>query len=247
MHVARRKGILVVFLGPVGVGKSTIIGLLTHVLNTLGIKVRRIFLKASHGLSYLLWSSAAKLLALPEGHAPWYVIPKCGYISLARTLTLVSAYLDAFVNMPTRILISKLYRFTGFVVLCEEYLYTALYDYLYSYAALNVRLRTLTLLPLLVMHVLASAHKPNMVVLLDANDRELLRRWRMRGYGDPQPRYVKLQREFLKKIPYSKVLYIETSNRSIHEVVKLVLKAVVELLREEDVESEMWLCNEDRY
>jgi len=228
MRVVKHKGILVVFLGPVGVGKSTIIGLLTLALNTLGIRVRRIFLKAFHGLSYLLWSSAAKLLALPEGRAPWYVIPKCGHISLAKALTLVSVYLDAFVNMPTRILISKLYRFAGFVVLCEEYLYTALYDYLYSYAALNIRLRTLTRLPLVIMHVLASAHKPDMIVLLDANDRELLRRWRMRGYGDPQLRYVKLQKKFLRKMPYDDVLYVNTNNRSINDVVKLILEAVVE-------------------
>jgi len=219
---------LIVFLGPVGVGKSTIIGLLTRVLNALGIRVRRTFLKAFHGLSYVLWFSAVKLLALSEEHAPWYVIPKCGYIGLARVLTLVSAYLDAFVNIPIRILILKFYRFAGFVVLCEEYLYTGLYDYLYAYTVLNIRLRTLTLLPLAVMHVLASAHKPDMAVLLDTNDHELLRRWCMRGYGDPQLRYVKLQKAFLRKMPYGEVLYANTTNRSINEVAKLILKAVVE-------------------
>ncbi len=227
MCVAKHRGILVVFLGPVGVGKSTIIGLLVGVLNTLGIRARRTFLKAFHGLSYVLWASAAKLLALPRGRASWYIIPRCGYIGLARALTLVSAYLDAFVNMPMRIFISKLYRLAGFVVLCEEYLYTALYDYLYSYAALNIRLRNLTLLPLVVIYVLASAHKPSMVVLLDVNDCELLRRWLMRGYGDPQLKYVELQKVFLRKMPYGEVLYVNTSNRSINEVVKLILKAIV--------------------
>jgi len=219
---------LIVFLGPVGVGKSTITGLLIRILNTLGIKIHKTFLKSFHGLSYALWASTAKLLAIPGGCAPWYAIPKCGYTSLARALTLLSAYLDAFINLPARILVSKLFKFVGFMVLSEEYLYTALYDYLYSYIALNIRLRISTLTPLIVMYTLAIAHKPDMVVLLDADVRELLSRWRVRGYGDPQLRYVKLQRVFLRRIPCVEVLYINTSNRSASEIAVFILRAIME-------------------
>jgi len=67
--LVRHKGMLIVFFGPVGVGKSTITRLLTYALNALGIKVHRIFLKAFHGLSCALWVSTAKLLALPREHA----------------------------------------------------------------------------------------------------------------------------------------------------------------------------------
>ena len=67
-------------------------------------------------------------------------------------------------------------------------------------------------------------------------------RWRMRVYGDPQLRYVRLQREFLKKVPHDKLLYVETSDQSIDEIVKLTFKAITGLLRG-DVGSWKQFCN----
>jgi nicotinamide riboside kinase len=59
-----RRGRLIVFLGPVSVGKSTMIRGLATELRAKSFRVSTTFIKAFHGPSYLLWKLTARLLEL---------------------------------------------------------------------------------------------------------------------------------------------------------------------------------------
>jgi len=217
----------IVFLGPVGVGKSTIINNLVCILSATGVRVHKIFIKAFHGLSHVLWSFMVKVLGLPRDYAPWYIIPKCGYVSLARILTIISAYLDVFINIPLKILIIKILRSIGYIVISEEYLYTAIFDYLHSYLALDIKLKSYAKFPILALHSLATKYRPDIVITLDSDVRELLCRWKWRGYGDPQLGYVELQRVFLKKNYFNIDILINTSNMRLKDSLLKVIKTIV--------------------
>jgi len=135
-----KRGRLIVLLGPVGVGKSTVIKGLAYELRARGFRVSTTFIKAFHGPSYLLWTLATKLIGLRTDRlAPWYVIPRSGRLKLARILTVLSAYLDAFFTIPFKLLKVLALRALGFYVLSEEYLHSTLIDYVHSYIALGLR------------------------------------------------------------------------------------------------------------
>ncbi len=223
-----RRGRLIVFLGPVGVGKSTVIRGLAVELRARSFRVSTVFIKAFHGPSYLLWMFIAGLLGLRiDWIAPWYIIPKSGRLELARALTALSIYLDTFIMIPFKLLKMFMFRALGFYVLSEEYIHSTLIDYVYSCIMLRLRCRLLKL-PLLLLSLLLSKYVPDRIVVLNASNSVLRRRWRLRGYGDPQLHYVKIQRALLLKIADRGVFIIDTNGLSIADVVKLIMNKVTE-------------------
>jgi len=50
-------------------------------------------------------------------------------------------------------------------------------------------------------------YKPDFTIILDANLSEIRRYWSIRGYGDPQVKYILFQRDFLNRLV--EVLYDE--------------------------------------
>ncbi|ADN49853.1 hypothetical protein [Vulcanisaeta distributa] len=222
------NGKLIVVLGPVGVGKSTVIRHLMAILNNRGFRVRREFIKSFHGPAYLLWVIMAKLLNLPGKYAPWYLIPKSGRVKLASILMILSAYIDVFINVPIKLLVIFMSKVLGFTVVSEEYLPSMLFDYLYSYIDLGVR-GSLSRLPIRVLLSMFIRYRPDVTVVLNAGDAELLRRWLLRGYGDPQPiRYVHLQRWFLINYVANdgrlKTTLINSDGLSIADTVKTLIR-----------------------
>jgi len=190
-----RRGEIIVFLGPTGVGKSTIIKYLVQALRIRGFKVSTMFIKAYHGPAYVLWVLAAKLLGIKKSYAPWFVIPSILYNKkLARVLATISAYLDAFINVPVKILLILLFKLLGYTVIIEEYIPATVLDYVLSHIDLGSRVK----LPLKVLYVLGIRHKPNVVVFLSAPVCCLRLRWSIRSKGDPNLKYVLLQ---LYKLP----------------------------------------------
>lgn len=224
------SGKFIVILGPVGVGKSTIAMHLSSILSNRGLKVRREFLKSFHGPAYLLWVAIARLLNLPDKYAPWYLIPKSGRVGLASVLMILSAYIDVFINVPIKLLAIFMSRVFGFIVVSEEYLPSMLFDYLYSYIDTGIK-GPLSKVPLMALLGILSKYRPSVVVVLNASNRELLRRWLLRGYGDPQlTRYVRLQRWFLMRYAandrYAKVILINSDRLSVADTVKELIQEV---------------------
>ena len=225
------RSLFIVFMGPVGAGKSTAIASLSHVLNSLGFKVHKSFLKTFHGAAYILWWFIATLLYNMKGRvAPWYIVGKLNH-RIAKVLILVSLYIDAFINIPLKVLFILTLKFLGYIILCEEYVYSTLFDYLYSFVRHHTKLRLYTLFPLKIIYVFGAAYRPNFIVFLDADTNILLRRWSERGYGDPQPIYVKAQRRFLKSLiatSHGRIMYINTNAMKADETIRVILHKLVQ-------------------
>jgi GTPase SAR1 family protein len=221
------RGKLVVLLGPVGVGKSTIIRGLTQTLKVNGLKVSTVFIKAFHGPSYVLWALTVRILGIESKYAPWFIIPRSGRINLAKVLATISLYLDVFFVIPLKLLKITLLRNSGYYVISEEYLYSTLFDYIYSDFDSKMRGR-LTNIPIRILNTLVAKYTPDIIIILIANIPELRRRWIIRGYGDPQPRYVLAQYAFLNRFlcRFNNVITIDTTGLNVKETLTMVLKVV---------------------
>jgi len=212
-------------LGPVGVGKSTIIRCLVHVLRIMGLKVSTVFIKEFHGPAYVLWVLVAKLLGIKKPYAPWFVIHRSGRLGLAKILTIASMYLDVFLSIPLKLMKIKLLRGIGCHIISEEYLHSTLLDYAYSIASLKIKNRFVSI-PTHILNALLSKNVPDKTILLVTDAPELRRRWTIRGYGDPQPYYVAIQQKFLNKLGHA--LIIDSTNMGVEETLNKVLDEVVQ-------------------
>jgi GTPase SAR1 family protein len=219
-----RRGRLIVFLGPVGVGKSTIIRGLTQELRARGFRTYTTFIKAFHGPAYALWVLTARLLGLNGKYAPWFIIPRSGRVNLARTLMTLSIYLDAFFLIPLKLALIRVLRYIGYYVISEEYLNSTIFDYIYSIIDMGTQDEFVTI-PLNVLNSLLNKYPPDITIVLKADLPELRRRWVMRGYGDPQLRYVLLQNAFLNKLDCA--LHVDTLGMGVKETLYRVLDEVL--------------------
>ncbi|MEM2529288.1 MAG: hypothetical protein QXO15_12505 [Nitrososphaerota archaeon] len=202
------KAKVIAIAGPVGVGKSTVIKVLTYFLNKSGLKIKSTYIKAFHGPSYLLWKFVRHILALRENGrlASWYIIGKVNP-RITQVLLLISIYLDTIIIPFILMLRVKLPKALGITVLVEEYLLGTLLEYAYSFYRLEKGAQLHHLLPFKALTSLCIKYKPDFTIILDANLSEIRRHWNIRGYGDPQVEYVLFQRGFLNR--YIEVLYEE--------------------------------------
>ncbi|MEM3680048.1 MAG: hypothetical protein QW359_00130 [Metallosphaera sp.] len=195
------KAKIIAVVGPVGVGKSTVIKVLMCFFSKSGLKVKFTYIKAFHGPSYLLWKVVRHVLAPKENSrlAPWYVISKINQ-RIARLLLLISIYLDS-ITIPLMLMLKvRLPKYRGITVLVEEYLLGTLLDYIYSFYKSEMIGRLHHLPPFRVLMSLCIKYKPDFTILLDANLHEIRRHWDIRDYGDPQIEYVLFQKQFLPKL-----------------------------------------------
>jgi len=226
---------LLVIAGPVGVGKSTVVKLLSKVFNDKGMPAAKTFLKAFHGPSFVIWCLATKLIIgrqktpKPQMLAPWYLLSRFNSV-LAWRLTVFTALLDAFLSIPLKLFQIQLLRQIGYIVICEEYLYGTLTDYMYTFINASDRKGKWSLrFTIAVSVAMLRKYRPSMIILLDADRAEIIKRWRKRGYGDPQKRYVMFQRIFLNMIKNRKlfadleIYHIYTSGKDPLTVVKEIL------------------------
>jgi energy-coupling factor transporter ATP-binding protein EcfA2 len=222
-----QKGKLIVFLGPVGVGKSTIIRGLAQVLKTRGFRVFTIFIKAFHGPVYVLWILTVKLLGLGSRYAPWFIIPKSGRINLAKMLMVVSIYLDAFFSIPLKLIVTRILRHAGYYILSEEYIQSTLFDYIFTFINFNIKSKYINI-SMKVLYSLLSKYPPDITIVLIADLSELMHRWMIRGYGDPQPRYVLLQSLFFERLN-NNVLLINTTNVKIIDILNNISGKIIKI------------------
>ncbi|WP_069807888.1 hypothetical protein [Vulcanisaeta thermophila] len=225
------RGRFIVILGPVGVGKSTMIRALRRFYEVRGVRTSSVFIKSYHGPSYILWRLVARLLNLPGRYAPWYEIPVSGRMNLARALTLISSLLDSYFLL-FKLIRAFILRSLGFVVFSEEYFHSTFIDYYFAWRVLRMRGR-LPRLSLLIIYSLMLRFKPDTVVILDADVNTLRSRWAGRGYGDSQLHYVLFQKVVLDKLfiyqkgGQSKVFKINTDGLGIKETFNTILKVII--------------------
>jgi thymidylate kinase len=234
-----RKGLLIVLSGSVGVGKSTLSKILLKFLNSRGIPSRFMFIKSFHDLSYALYLLIAKITSanklLKYKIAPWYLLAKYNKV-LAQRLGFIAFLFDVFISIPLKIIKVQLLRLLKQNVICEEYLVGTLTDYLYTLhnAQSNLERKSLRVAIRFLTYMLRK-YPPSITIVLDADERSLLERWRKRGYGDPQHNYVRFQKVFInyymKTLSYdltkdAKMLYIDTTNKKLHEVIKIIIQGI---------------------
>jgi GTPase SAR1 family protein len=223
-----RRGRLIVFLGPVGVGKSTIIRGLTQELRARGFRTYTTFIKAFHGPAYTLWVLTVRILGLNGKYAPWFIMPRSGRVNLARTLMVLSIYFDAFLSIPFKLMIIRILRYFKYHILSEEYIQSTLFDYIFAIIDLKIKDKFINV-PINIMYILLIKYLPDVIIVLMADIYELRCRWKIRGYGDPQLRYVLLHVIYLNKLCNLKnTIIIDTTNIGIKETISKVLNKVVE-------------------
>jgi len=215
-----RKGVFIAFLGPVGVGKTTIIKHIAWRLRQRRFVIITIFIKSYHGFSYIMWIFVARLIKAPKDLAPWYVIPTIfGLKKVARALATLSAYFDVMLYLPFKLFIILLLKKIGFIIISEEYITSTFLDYLLSWRDLKASIKT----PLKILYTFNLKLKPDMTIFLDAEENSISKRWFTRKYGDPQKRYVELQRKILThlcEIFSHNYVTIDTTHQDIEETVK---------------------------
>ena len=223
---------MVAFLGPVGVGKSTVMHYLAEVLRVRGRKVYVSFLKSFHGASFALWFFTARILGLRSKgeYAPWLLLIKAGKVKVAKPLLNLTMYFDAFLFIPAKLLLLRLLKRLGFVVLVEEYAYTSILDYLYTGKQM-LGMKSLPQTPLNIVLRLLTRYEPDAVIILMADIRELVRRLRKRGYGEPQQHYLKLLMHYCVNIVrHSRKIVIDTTSLDEYRTLGLVYKSITRIV-----------------
>jgi thymidylate kinase len=223
---------LVAFLGPVGVGKSTVMHYLAEVLRVQGRRVYVSFLKSFHGASFALWFFIARILGLRSKgkYAPWLLLIKAGKVKVAKPLLNLTMHFDAFLFIPAKLLLLRLLKKLGFVVLVEEYAYTSILDYLYTGKQM-LGMKSLPQTPLNIVLRLLTRYKPDAVIILMADTRELVRRWRKRGYGEPQQHYLKLLMHYcVNMVRHSRKIVIDTTSLDEYRTLGLVYKSITRIV-----------------
>lgn len=226
-------GKIIVFLGPVGVGKSTTIKTLKTYLDTVNVKTHTFFIKAFHGPSFVLWYIVLSIVTRRrrtklQNVAPWYLLGRY-HPKLGEGLTKISLLLDTFIAIPVKVLVLKLLSKCKLVILCEECVLGGVIDYLYSFR------RNKSVLAYVSMEILLSLYyslRADTIVYLFATTEDLKNRWHSRGYGDPQLPYVIYQQiSFLvfQKYEKSQIFAIDTSGKRPKDVL-LDLSRLLRLL-----------------
>jgi broad-specificity NMP kinase len=223
---------LVAFLGPVGVGKSTVMRYLAEVLKIKGQRVLVGVLKSFHGISYALWFFIARILGLRSRgrYAPWLLLIKGRKIEVAKLLLNLAMYFDAFLFIPTKLLLLRSLKRLGFVILVEEYAYTSILDYLYTGKQM-LNMKSLPRTPLNIVLSLLARYEPDALIILTADTRELIRRWRKRGYGEPQQQYLKLLTHYCMNIVRcARKIIIDTTDLNESQTLEFVYKSIIEVI-----------------
>jgi len=215
------------FVGPVGVGKSTHIGLLASRFSKNGLKVKTTCLKTNHFFASALTLILAKTLvrkrkdvrsrmrALIEDKTG--VFRRLFKLWLSLDVISVSLRFLLTVYLPLKV---------GYTVLVEEYLQATIADYIYIAKAMDLPFKnpsfTLNFM-LKLMHL----GGPTQVIFLDADTDTLKFRRNRRGSLDEKSDYLYMQRStllsFSKKFSSLEMLYIETTSQTIEETQQLVV------------------------
>jgi len=232
-----RNGVLVVFLGPVGVGKSTIMRYLAEVFRVQGRRIYVSILKSFHGVSFVLWLFTARILGLKSRgrFAPWLLLIKAGKIEVAKTLLKFTMYFDAFLLIPAKLLFLRLLKKLSFVVLVEEYAYTSILDYLYTGKQM-LGIKSLPQTPLNIVLSLLMKYEPEVLIVLMADTKELIRRWHKRRYGEPQQLYLKLLTYYcINMVRHPRKIIVDTSDMNESQTLKFVYKLIMEIIEKKEM------------
>jgi cytidylate kinase len=217
--------VIISFIGPVGVGKSTQIRLIASYFRSKGRKTVETYIKSAHGSTYVLSVLIKKLSDLTRGESDAQAVRSRRDLqvrfaplwNISETVSIVGKFLLS-VYLPFNL---------GFNVLIEEGLIMSIENYSsFRPQVLGVKASELPLLDVFLRWVNFRKH---MYVVLDAGDEDAAARRRSRSFRrEEREDYVKLQRAVMSKLNGPDVLVVETSGKSIKEVNRILIEHLVE-------------------
>jgi hypothetical protein len=214
---------VITFMGPVGVGKTTQIFLLDRYMGTRRMRVKRTYLKSSHGFVYILTKVLIRLgasdkILYAEGVSRTY--PKRGIVkklySLWKLLDSASITIKFFFSV-------FLPFWLGYTVLIEEGLLMTLQTYNVIFPIIY---KIDPQMPPFVKYLISWVSKKNGVyIILDAEYKELEIRRKSRSYRQSElKKFVILQRKWLNDLNQERLFRIETTGQSVLRVHESVVK-----------------------
>ena len=221
---------LIVFVGPVGSGKSTHVKILCSKLKRKGLKTKMSFLKTGHLFAFVLEISLAKIVANKRKD----IFPIRALIEERLTLfrrifrlwlglDLISITLKFFASiyLPLKL---------GYIVLVEEYIPATISDYIYLSKIVNFPLKVNSFVINYLLKLM-NLCGPTQIIFLDAKDNELRRRWKLRGSFDEREDYLQMQRTLLLRISRelspNGFIYINTGAKTLTETQKLIMSQLL--------------------
>ena len=216
MSSFRQKASIVTFIGPVGVGKSTQMGLARDFLETKGFRVVVTFIKSSHALTYLI---EKPLFALGIYEKVVYGGNIRTYLrrDLFRRLLPLWCFLDV-VSIAAKFMLTVYIPLTiGYTVFVEEGLamtlltYNRIFPFFFETSPQK--------LPVVTSLLAWTKSRKHVNVILDASDDELILRRSRREYRRNElPDYIRMQRQWMNSLDTKDSVFINTSGKTISEV-----------------------------
>jgi len=217
---------LIVFVGPVGSGKSTHMKILCSKLRQKGLKVKVSFLKTGHLFAFILEILLARIVASKRKD----VFPIRALLEEKPTLfrrifrlwlglDLISITLKFFTSiyLPLRL---------GYIVLVEEHIPATVSDYVYLSRITNFPLGVDSFAINYLLRLM-NLCGPTQIIFLDAKDSELRIRWKLRGSFDEREDYLQMQRALLlqmsRELSPNGLIYINTEAKTLAETQELIM------------------------
>jgi len=223
------KSRLIVFIGPVGSGKSTHIKLLYSKLKRRGLKVRMSSLKTGHILAFILEIFLAKIVAGKRKD----VFPIRALVEEKPSLfkRLFGLWLGLDLIGITMKFLMEIYlpMKLGYTVLVEEYIPATISDYIYIAEIIGFPFKANSLVVNYLLK-LTNLCNPTQIVFLDADNSNLAYRWKLRGSLDEREDYLLMQRTTLLQISKKLTkgfLYVDTGTKTIRETHKLIMDHLI--------------------
>jgi len=214
-------------MGPVGVGKSTHIGLLRDYLKLKNIRVVTTFIKSSHLLAYILMrfltaSDSYQKDLCPGAEGLTGVSPRKEVI---RKLFPVWSFLDSLSITVKFFFTVYLPSCLGFTVLIEEGPIMTLFTYWASFPRFfDTKPKVLSFISNLLGYILSKKH---INIVLDASVEELDKRRAQRSYRRKElAEYIAMQKDWVKRLNLGNMIFVDTTDKSIARVHKNVLAAL---------------------
>ena len=212
-----RKPLIITFIGPVGVGKTTQMKLLKQYFEKRNAKTVVTYIKSAHGLSYLLLA----LIRVLRGRQDQTTSENRNRIELTRRIDPLW-HLTETLSISTKFLFTVYLPFKlGYNVLMEEGVLMSIENYRrFRPKLLGLDSKELPFLNTLLRWTQSQNH---LDIILDAREVEAKNRRLSRSFRRIESNeYVDLQRKVMSSIKGPNVLYIDTSKRSAESVHKMI-------------------------
>jgi hypothetical protein len=216
--------IIITFIGPVGVGKSTQMRLLAQYFRSKNRKTIETYIKSAHGTTFILNYLIEKMIEILKKNNT--SINKDLERRMFSRITPLWNFSDTM-SILVKFFFSVYIPFQlGYNILLEEGLYMSIENYrIFRPYFLGVKQTRMRLLDLLLRWVNCHNH---LDIVLDATDDELGNRRLSRSFRQTESEnYIRLQRKSMSRLVEPRFLRINTSGKSAKSVNNIIVSYVL--------------------